>query len=271
MGTVPFVTRLGVPPGMTCRRTFDHHLFSITLEGGATYDFPETQAYVTVGDLLHFRPGAWQDWTADARAGWTVYYLVTDLPPRLLDLLPGSDLGPGVGRVRLAHSPDAIAVREAFARMDAWAETASRVVEPILLNQLEYVLLLVRDRYPAVESDPRVEKARRFLHGCLAQPTTLAEIARAACVSKPTLCRLFGDALATTPLQYLERLRMERAAQMLLFTTVQIDRIARSVGFRDRKYFDRRFRRHWRTTPFRYRKQGSADGQPDTSGRRPAD
>ncbi len=42
---------------------------------------------------------------------------------------------------------------------------------------------------------------------------------------------------------------------MLRFSTLDIDAIAASLSYYDRKYFDKRFKRRWQTTPCQYRRQ----------------
>lgn len=252
---VPFITRQDVAPGMTRRGSLPHHLFSITLEGGATYEFPGGRVDIRKGDLLRLEPDTREAWTAHESDGWSVYYLIIDLPARLLGLLPPANLAPGVGRIQLdADVRDEVV--NAFVRMDRWGDSASGLTGQLLLNQLEYIFLLVRDAHPIVRQDPRVEKARDFLQGRLEIPTTLDDVARAAFLSKARLCALFKDAIGVPPLQYLEQLRMERAVQLLLFTSLDVDRIADTLTYQDRKYFDKRFKRHWQVTPYRYRRAG---------------
>ncbi|MDT8391393.1 MAG: helix-turn-helix domain-containing protein [Lentisphaeria bacterium] len=253
-GVVPFVMHQEEAAGESWQGTFSHHLFSITLQGGADYQFPDGAKRIEAGDFLHFAPGAWQDWTAFSPTGWTVYYIITDLPPRLLDILPQDNLAPGIGQVRLGKAESAL-VAEAFDRMVTWGEGHSMMSERLILNQLDYVLLEIRNRHPLRKLDGRVERARHFLHGRVGRDTRLAEAAEAAGLSKPRLCALFKEALGVSPLHYLENLRMERAAQMLLFTSRDIDTIAVTLTYYDRKYFDKRFKRRWGVTPFRYRLQ----------------
>ncbi|BBI31645.1 AraC family transcriptional regulator [Cohnella abietis] len=67
------------------------------------------------------------------------------------------------------------------------------------------------------------------------------------------LCKLFKQSTGLSPMQYLMRIRMNRA-ELLLATPMTIDQVASSVGFSDALYFSRKFR-NWRgQSPNEYRK-----------------
>ena len=251
---VPFIKYEDVPARKIWQGTIQHHLFSITLKGGARYTFPEKEVKIREGDLLHFQPGTFQDWKADPEEGWTVYYLIIDLPTGMQALLPPDNLVKGVGRIKL-YGNAFDESRRAFEVMDSWWEKTSSLKEKMLLNQLEFVLLQIRNLYSTTQLDPRIEKACNFLNSSLEKATTLNEVVRVAGLSKPRLNTLFNEAFGAPPLQYLKNLRMERAAQLLLFTSLDIDAISTQLSYQERKYFDKLFKRHWKVTPFRYRKQ----------------
>ena len=253
-GAVPFVMRQFCEPGEVWRGTFNHHLFSVTLSGGADYLLPDGRAEIRANDVLCFAPGAWQNWKAIAPEGWSVCYLIAELSVTLHALLPAENLATGIARVRL---PDTIVdgVVGAFAEMVVWGEKRTFMSDRLILNRLEYALLLIRNACPSALVDERIERARSFLHDRLETPTTLDEVAQAACLSKSRLCTLFKEITGASPIQYLEELRMDRAGQLLKFSSLTVDEIAEKLCYSDRKYFDQRFKRRWRSTPYRYRKQ----------------
>jgi AraC-like DNA-binding protein len=67
------------------------------------------------------------------------------------------------------------------------------------------------------------------------------------------LCKLFKQTTGLAPIQYLQKIRMERA-ELLLDTSMTIDQIASSVGFGDALYFSRKFRKWRGKSPSEYRK-----------------
>lgn len=254
-GSVPFVAHTRSPRASRWRGTFPHHLFSLTLAGGVTYALPDGRVGIAAGDLLHFAPQAMQDWQVDARHGWKVCYLIIDLPAALRDLLPAANLAPGIGRVRLDRG-EAERIARVFREMQAWSERSTPLRAQLVLNLLEHILLRLRSCRPVAETDARIGQARDFLHGNVTAPVLLADVARAAGLSRARLCALFKEQLDTTPMAYLERLRLEQAARLLLFTTDGIGTIADRLGYAERGYFDKRFKRRWGLTPRAYRLGG---------------
>lgn len=254
-GKVPFVAHTRVSRGKRWQGTFPYDLFSFTLGGGAEYQLPGEKQEIGPGDFLHFAPQAWQDWRASEAGGWDVCYVIVDLPASLRDLLPAPSLAPGIGRLGLGPD-EADRVADAFREMLEWQQRPSPLSERLILNRLEHALLLIRDRRPPANLDPRIEKARAFLHRRCEETLTLSDVAQAAGLSKARLCALFKTALGLAPIEYLEQVRMERAARLLLFTATDIETIAQQLGYHERKYFDKRFKQRWGVTPRQYRLHG---------------
>lgn len=67
------------------------------------------------------------------------------------------------------------------------------------------------------------------------------------------LCKLFKQTTGLSPMQYLLKIRMQRA-EFLLSTPMTIDQVASSVGYSDALYFSRKFRKWRGQSPSEYRK-----------------
>ena len=68
--------------------------------------------------------------------------------------------------------------------------------------------------------------------------------------------RLFREVVGETPRQYVQRLRLEKAAYLLQITDETILDISLSTGFRNHETFSRAFRRAFGCTPRAYREEG---------------
>ena len=86
----------------------------------------------------------------------------------------------------------------------------------------------------------------------------LAALARQAGLSAFQLHRLFAATLRETPKQLTLRLRLGRAAVLLLTGRDSVLEIALSCGFQSHEVFCRAFRRHFGMTPRAYRERGFA-------------
>ena len=81
-------------------------------------------------------------------------------------------------------------------------------------------------------------------------------------VGKRTLNRLFRKYVNCTPVQYLIRMRLEYAAQLLSLNTHDIQSVAEECGYRDAAFFSREFKRRYGVSPRDFhRKQLHAGGK----------
>jgi AraC family transcriptional regulator len=98
----------------------------------------------------------------------------------------------------------------------------------------------------------------------LDEDVSLAALAAQAGLSRFHLHRVFSAALRETPKQLAFRLRLARAAVLLLTTGESVLEVALSSGFQSHEAFCRAFRRRFRMTPSAYRERGFVDNV-DTS------
>ncbi len=84
---------------------------------------------------------------------------------------------------------------------------------------------------------------------------TSAELARAAGTSVRGLERAFDRDYGLSPRQYLRRLRMQTACQLLVSTRSTLAQISDRCGFSDQSHFNRDFKRMTGMTPRAYRRK----------------
>lgn len=82
---------------------------------------------------------------------------------------------------------------------------------------------------------------------------TLEEIAARSNISVRHLNRIFRDYYQTTPIAYLQRLRLERACSLLKQTSLPITEISYECGFNDSNYLARLFKKTYGVSPKSYR------------------
>jgi AraC family transcriptional regulator of arabinose operon len=68
-------------------------------------------------------------------------------------------------------------------------------------------------------------------------------------LSTSRFAHVFRGVTGESPMQYVERLRLEQAEQLLLRTDLTIKEIAIRSGFVDAAYFSTRFRRRYGRAP----------------------
>ncbi|MGD0878299.1 MAG: ATP-binding protein [Anaerolineales bacterium] len=100
-----------------------------------------------------------------------------------------------------------------------------------------------------------VKHALAYLHQNFANQLTRKEIAEAVGVSKNYLSEIFRHELGLSPWDYLTRLRLQRAKELLRSTGDSITSVAAQTGFDDSAYFSRVFRKNIGLSPQEYRQE----------------
>ena len=106
----------------------------------------------------------------------------------------------------------------------------------------------------------QVQPILAFASGHLEEDLSLAALAGQAGLSPFHLHRVFSAAAGETPKQFTQRLRLERAAVMLLTTRDSVLDVALSCGFQSHEAFCRAFHRRFRMTASAYRARGFTGG-----------
>jgi AraC family transcriptional regulator len=96
---------------------------------------------------------------------------------------------------------------------------------------------------------PEVGRAIEFMHANLSGSISLAELAQAAHVSPSQLTRLFKRSTGLAPHQFLIRLRVDRAREILQSGTLSISEVAALSGFADQSHLHRHVKRVYGIPP----------------------
>jgi len=101
--------------------------------------------------------------------------------------------------------------------------------------------------------DQVVDNASRFLHDHLQRDFTLPELASHVGYSAKQINRLFQKSLGMTPLQYLQKIRLQAAALLLTdHPTMTIRQVAAYIGM-EPVYFTRLFKRQYGLVPSQFK------------------
>lgn len=135
--------------------------------------------------------------------------------------------------------------------------TAARVKAPVNAALAGWIDRLDKARVAralyAIAGRHEVEPALSYIERHLGEPLTNDSLARLCHYSTDHFARVFRRVVGQTPGRYIGEMRVASAAQALAFTDRSIDDIAESLGFGNRFYFSRAFKRHLGTPPAAYR------------------
>ncbi|MDF2668645.1 MAG: hypothetical protein K0R67_951 [Paenibacillus sp.] len=101
----------------------------------------------------------------------------------------------------------------------------------------------------------RIEASAVFMEQHMHENVTRGALSKIAGMNPEYYSRMFTKYRGLSPIEYLTKLRMDMAKQLLQNTDVPIKQIAKLVGFEDPYYFSRRFKQEVGLAPSLYMKQ----------------
>lgn len=137
---------------------------------------------------------------------------------------------------------------EGSARLAA-ACAKALLVDPNRKSQAPYSLFIQSERH----KDAQILKAEHYMIEHLDSTLVIDEVAEFVCISPRHFKRRFKNATGDSPLNYLQKLRIDEAKKRLENSLESIGEITRRVGYEDDSTFRRLFKRYTSLSPREYR------------------
>ncbi len=109
---------------------------------------------------------------------------------------------------------------------------------------------------PGLFERPSLARAVALVVADPASHHSLADLARAAGMSRSKFAKVFAETVGSPPMEFVSRARLDTARRILLSTEMSISDIAHHVGFASRSHFSRSFRTAFGIDPTRMRLTG---------------
>lgn len=111
-----------------------------------------------------------------------------------------------------------------------------------------------KDRKKSVKIDPRLIWIHRIIRTQYHEPLTLEALAKKVHCNSVYLSNTFSKVFKCSPMKHLQRVRMNKAQQLLSETDLSINEITKSIGYVSRSQFADYFKKHHGITPSKYRR-----------------
>lgn len=105
------------------------------------------------------------------------------------------------------------------------------------------------DRAAPDRRNDALQRVHDYIHAHLCDGIQLDDLAAAACISRFHFARVFRASTGDSPMEYVRKLRVEAAKQMLARGDQKIAATAAALGFCDQSHFTRTFRRMTGVSP----------------------
>lgn len=160
-------------------------------------------------------------------------------------------------------------LRQAFALMRAEIAEPSIGTQALTEALMKQCLILLLRRHLTQDAatspvfapmqDSRLARAVTEVLERPAAAHTVESLARAAGMSRASFADHFSQAFAQTPIDFVQKVRLRLAAQLLTTTDLPVKVVATSIGYASRSYFSRAFRATYGLEPKRYREVGGQE------------
>lgn len=244
-----------MPSFVTTRPNPTDYLIIWVIRGGMDGTIGDDTVHAAAGDLVVLDPGVPHRYGPSEHAEWEwlwVHYGGTAAAElsRRIRTTPTPVVGFG---------PDEH-VRARFNELVASGAAVGERVSDLRVDSCLYSLMgLMIERVGRIAVGARYPKhgglasVHEFVNDRLAETLTLDDLVEHTGFSPSHLSRLFHDHIGISPMQYVTRQRMTRAATLLEVSTLNIAEIAHSVGYSDPYHFSRRFKQATGYAPTHYR------------------
>ena len=110
-----------------------------------------------------------------------------------------------------------------------------------------------------VSHDRRILQAIDVMEQRLSDRLTVAALSAMVNLSPSRFAHVFRRTTGVSPVRYLHELRMRRARQLLMETSLPVHEVMRQVGWSDPSHFSKAFRRRFGMGPRCYRDELNRD------------
>lgn len=216
------------------------------------------------GDFVLLGSHVPHTWSSKEQSGETVEAIVVQFSPTLFE---------SFGNLRECSNIKALLENAANGlAFEASAEIIREIEEVIQRKDLSKILQLlhVLDQLTNVpyrsiapnakqvtnsrQHEMRINKVCLHIQNRFTEPITLKEVADLIFLTESNFCKFFKKAVGKTFSDYLNEIRINEAARLLLQTDQSVAQIANDCGFETLSYFNRVFLRKKGSAPTAYRK-----------------
>ncbi|MGD1821930.1 MAG: AraC family transcriptional regulator [Pleomorphochaeta sp.] len=135
----------------------------------------------------------------------------------------------------------------------------AKILAPLIVNEIFYYVLngenidiLYSLCINGSEYD-RLAKALKIIHTNYYNHISVDELAKECYMSPSNFYKTFKNVTGETPIQYLKKIRLKKAKDMLVYNNKKAYEVALSVGYESNSQFSREFKRLYGKSPAAYK------------------
>ena len=163
----------------------------------------------------------------------------------------------------LINDGDVITAAGLMSWIDLGLELVAQLMHPRIMRQLGRMMVVDTGRreqryyqnfYPRLNhGDQAILKAQHYLQKHFSEPFRISALSELSILTQRTFLRRFVKATGMKPIQYLQRLRTQKACDLIESTNKTIESISLEVGYGDTSAFRKAFMKNVGLTPRDFR------------------
>lgn len=122
-----------------------------------------------------------------------------------------------------------------------------------LLFTVSRKLVILEQQRKMNSRDLEMHRSLRFIHANYAEKITVAQLAEQMGLRPNRYSSVFRQYTGSSPQQYIINYRIDKAAELLRHTNLNIRQIATLAGFEDQLHFSKLFKKYKKLSPLKYR------------------
>nr|WP_246879913.1 AraC family transcriptional regulator [Bacillus suaedae] len=226
------------------RKDVDTYVFQYTIAGFGMIDMDGMTYSVEPGEAFVVKvPSEHRYYFPEESKGWDFVFLTLEghEAAKCWELI-GNQQGPVI-----KVPPDSKLIDLVFEIYQSTKE--DKITDPYYASAKAYEFIMEGYRFVrSIEEaeDPlsqQMTKALSFIHSHYHEPLTLDEIASVSGYSRFYFIKQFKQKLKMPPMQYLTKIRIQKAVGLLRSTDATVTDISEKVGFSNANYFNKVFRK----------------------------
>ncbi|MCK4998608.1 MAG: helix-turn-helix domain-containing protein [Anaerohalosphaera sp.] len=237
------------------RVDYPFHVVKYTIRGKGTLTIGGQRHKLQSGVLSSFSPGVAHEYKADPSDPME-HIFITFIGAEAKSLLKKSGLSEK-GSIQVADQQAMLKLVETILNKglekSEYAEQICGSYLRILLMEMACEESTGSERHMLARQS--YLRCKRFIDENFSEIYSMQQVADECDINVRYMSRLFKEYSYITPHQYVGRLKMNKAVNLLLNTPLSVAQVGLEVGYEDQYHFSRVFSRHHGASPRNYRRQ----------------
>lgn len=244
----------------------NYQLIYISEGRGSYFISPNESIPIMAGDMLIIPPYTWHSYYPDKKTGWQEYWIGMR-GPHIDARFENGFFGANRLVYKVGLREDIIRLFEqamelAFLEQATYQQTLAGIGNLILGMAIYFDC---NQHFTNDDVIKQINKARIIMRENFLTGISPKEVAQQVNMGYSWFRKLFKEYTNVSPARFILELRLQKAKNSLLNSSLSVKEIAYMVGYEDATYFTALFKKYTRFTPLAYREQYSSNKKQYTS------